>query len=88
MDCSSPDWAWKHLQARDGAVLCYRTCGSGPAVVLCDGIGCDGFIWKYLAPALEPHDTLIHLRRHGSSDSAQGHSDRKATVKSLQYRGG
>lgn len=47
----------------------YRRCGEGPAVVLCDGIGCDGFIWKYLIPALVRHHTLFHphLRGHGRS---------------------
>jgi len=38
-------------------------------VVLCDGIGCDGFIWKYISTALATHHRVIHLhiRGHGKS---------------------
>jgi len=40
-----------------------------PDVVLCDGLGCDGFIWKYLAPALAKRHRVIrwHYRGHGRS---------------------
>ncbi len=36
-------------------------------IVLCDGIGCDGFIWKYLAPLLASGRSVIHwhYRGHG-----------------------
>lgn len=38
-------------------------------VVLCDGVGCDGYIWKYLREALAPRYRLIHphYRGHGRS---------------------
>lgn len=41
----------------------------GPPVVLCDGIGCDGFAWKYLQPHLaETHRVAHwHYRAHGRS---------------------
>ena len=39
-----------------------------PPVVLCDGIGCDGFVWRYLRPALAPRRILHgHYRGHGRS---------------------
>lgn len=43
--------------------------GEAPVVVLCDGIGCDGFIWKYLLPRLEGELTILHghYRGHGLS---------------------
>lgn len=44
--------------------------GQGPTVVLCDGIACDGFIWKYLRPALlDAGFRVLHLhwRGHGRS---------------------
>ncbi len=39
----------------------------GPAIILSDGIGCDGYIWKYLLPALEAEYFVIHwhYRGHG-----------------------
>ncbi len=40
-------------------------------VLLCDGIGCDGFIWTYLLPDLIQFANVIHphMRGHGQSDS-------------------
>ncbi len=42
--------------------------GSKPCVVLCDGLGCDGFIWRYLKKELADHKVLhVHYRGHGRS---------------------
>lgn len=40
-----------------------------PGVVLCDGLGCDGFAWKYLKPALADEHRVVHwhYRGHGRS---------------------
>lgn len=39
-------------------------------VVLCDGIGCDGFVWRYLRPDLTPRRILHgHYRGHGRSQA-------------------
>jgi pimeloyl-ACP methyl ester carboxylesterase len=41
----------------------------GGDIVLCDGVGCDGYIWKYLREDLRPRHRLIHphYRGHGRS---------------------
>jgi len=56
---------------RDSSPLYYRQSGrrKGPVIVLSDGIGCDGYIWKYLRPALEADHRVIHwhYRGHGLS---------------------
>jgi pimeloyl-ACP methyl ester carboxylesterase len=38
-------------------------------MVLCDGLGCDGFAWKYLTPYLSRHHRVLrwHYRGHGRS---------------------
>ena len=57
--------------AADGTGLYYSVEGEGPLdVVLCDGIGCNGFIWRYLRPMLLERARVIHMhmRGHGSSD--------------------
>jgi pimeloyl-ACP methyl ester carboxylesterase len=38
-------------------------------MVLCDGLGCDGFAWKYLLPRLKAQHRVIrwHYRGHGRS---------------------
>ena len=55
--------------AQDGTRLFHGVRGEGPAIVLNDGIGCDGFAWKYLQPHLaEAHRTVHwHYRAHGRS---------------------
>lgn len=46
-------------------------------IVLCDGIGCDGFIWKYLKPALGEHRGVVrwHYRGHGRSRAPRNPSE-------------
>jgi pimeloyl-ACP methyl ester carboxylesterase len=57
------------VEACDGARVFYRTAGEGPAVVLCDGIVCEGFVWKYLRPHLARSFRVVHwnYRGHGRS---------------------
>jgi pimeloyl-ACP methyl ester carboxylesterase len=39
-------------------------------VLLCDGIGCDGYVWRYLRPSLAPRRVLHgHYRGHGRSQA-------------------
>lgn len=49
-----------------------RPLGTAPAAYLNDGIGCDGFAWKYLGPALAERYTVVHphYRGHGRSGKA------------------
>ena len=58
-------------EAPDGTRLWWNSVGDGPVVVLCDGIACDGFIWKYLRPALAHTYRVVHwnYRGHGRSSA-------------------
>lgn len=59
-----------HVRVPDGASIFYEVRNEGePAMVLCDGLGCDGFAWKYLLPLLERRHRVIrwHYRGHGQS---------------------
>ncbi len=59
-----------YLTVPDGASLYFQVLGEGePGMVLCDGLGCDGFAWKYLAPYLSRHHRVLrwHYRGHGKS---------------------
>jgi pimeloyl-ACP methyl ester carboxylesterase len=38
-------------------------------VVLCDGLACDGFAWKYLRPALVEHFRVVHWQYRGHGES-------------------
>jgi pimeloyl-ACP methyl ester carboxylesterase len=61
----------KHLRVADGTRLAYRLEGpeDAPAAVLCDGISCDGFVWRYLRPWLRERFRILHVhyRGHGRS---------------------
>jgi pimeloyl-ACP methyl ester carboxylesterase len=57
-------------EANDGTRIHWSAVGSGsPALVCCDGIGCDGFAWKYLVRDFAPRHRIIrwHYRGHGRS---------------------
>lgn len=51
--------------------------GSGPTVLLCDGLGCDGYIWQRLRPALARNYQVVHwnYRGHGRSDPPRDWSE-------------
>jgi len=57
------------VEAEDGTRLFFGVLGSGPALVLNDGIGCAGFAWRYLQPTLARSYRVIHwhYRGHGRS---------------------
>ncbi len=59
-----------YLKTPDGASLYFEVRGEGsPALALCDGLGCDGFAWKYLLPHLSQRHRVVrwHYRGHGKS---------------------
>ena len=58
------------VEAEDGTRLFIEERGQGdPPIVLTDGIGCDGFAWRYLAPRLSERHRIVHwhFRGHGRS---------------------
>jgi pimeloyl-ACP methyl ester carboxylesterase len=66
------------LETDDGAPIYFQVQGEGePGIVLCDGLGCDGFVWKYLLPKLKTRHRVVrwHYRGHGQSGLAR-ESDR------------
>ena len=61
------------LAAPDGTRLYVRR-RKGPegvAALLCDGIACDGFIWKYLWDDLAAHASVAHFHYRGHGRSAR-----------------
>jgi pimeloyl-ACP methyl ester carboxylesterase len=60
----------KTVESFDGTSIWYRRIGTGePTLVLCDGVGCAGYVWKYLIPHLENKYRIVHYnyRGHGKS---------------------
>jgi pimeloyl-ACP methyl ester carboxylesterase len=59
-----------HAQANDGTRIYWCAVGHGaPALVCCDGIGCDGFAWKYIVRDFAATHRIVrwHYRGHGRS---------------------
>src|SRR5438309_11227485 len=66
----SPDTTEGFAQGRDGTRIHWSVTGHGaPALVCCDGIGCDGFAWKYIIRDFAPTHRIVrwHYRGHGRS---------------------
>lgn len=65
----------RFVEVEPGLRLFTRELGSGPAVMLCDGLGCDGYIWQSLRHTLARTHRVIHwhYRGHGQSDPPRGH---------------
>ena len=61
--------AWGYAVASDGSPLFYESWGERgerSPVLLCDGIGCDGYVWRYLRQDLADRFALHpHYRGHG-----------------------
>jgi pimeloyl-ACP methyl ester carboxylesterase len=61
----------RYVAAPDGTRIAWSSAGTGaPAVILTDGIGCAGWIWERLRPALARRWRVVHwnYRGHGASE--------------------
>lgn len=64
------------VSGADGTPIFYsvtraRAVEAAPTVVFCDGIGCDGYVWKYLRRDLEDDHRIIHWHYRGHGRSRQ-----------------
>ena len=61
----------QYIPSYDGTKLFTEAYGDPdkPALVLCDGLGCDGFVWQHFMPAFANDFYLVHFhyRGHGLS---------------------
>ena len=66
------------VKAFDDAPIWYRSLGSpkDPVLVLCDGVGCEGYIWKYFLEHFQQSQRILHwnYRGHGKTP-APGNPD-------------
>ena len=69
-------WTSTRVLRPDDTSLFVTSAGApGPSgFLLCDGVGCDGFAWRYLAPTLCERGPVVHphYRGHGQSSLAGG----------------
>ena len=62
----------QYIPSYDGTKLFTEAYGdaSKPPLVLCDGLGCDGFIWQHFLPAFIDDFYIIHFQYRGHGLSA------------------
>jgi pimeloyl-ACP methyl ester carboxylesterase len=59
------------FSSSDATDIWYQSVGQGPlTMVLCDGVACTGYIWKYFIPYFAQHYRIIHSQYRGHGDSA------------------
>ncbi len=59
------------FKTSDGIKIWYQTQGQGPiTLVLCDGVACTGYIWKYFIPHFATQAKIIHSQYRGHGDSS------------------
>ncbi len=62
----------RHYETSDQTRLCYEVSGpdNAPPILLCDGVGCNGYLWKYILRDFSDQYRFIHpyYRGHGPSE--------------------
>jgi pimeloyl-ACP methyl ester carboxylesterase len=83
-DAAQPHYA---ISTIDGCPIYYDVAepgeASAPTVVMCDGIGCDGYVWKHLRRALSSFCRLIHWHYPGHGRSPMPRDPQRATIPGL-----
>ena len=69
--------------AADGTRLFFGIRGSGPGLVLLDGIGCDGWAWIHIQPHLALRNRVVHCHYRGHGRSGRVLNLASATVETL-----
>jgi pimeloyl-ACP methyl ester carboxylesterase len=69
----------------DGTAIFYRVRGpiDAPAVVFCDGIGCDGYVWKYLERELADNHRIVHWHYRGHGRTPMPRDPRRVDITDL-----
>jgi pimeloyl-ACP methyl ester carboxylesterase len=72
---------------RDHTPIFYRVSGPAaagtPPVVFCDGIGCDGYVWKYLEKELTRGRRVVHWHYRGHGRTPPPRDPRRVDVEDL-----
>jgi pimeloyl-ACP methyl ester carboxylesterase len=70
----------------DGSQIAWTEYGSGsPTLILCDGIGCAGFVWKYATPLFSKAHRIIHWHYPGHGESSMPPDWDRITISDLAH---
>ncbi|HEY1586029.1 MAG TPA: alpha/beta hydrolase, partial [Polyangia bacterium] len=69
----------------DGTPIFYRVRGpaNASAIVFCDGIGCDGYVWKYLEAQLASTHRIVHWHYRGHGRTPMPRDPRRVDITDL-----
>jgi pimeloyl-ACP methyl ester carboxylesterase len=69
----------------DDTPIFYRVRGpaAAPAVVFCDGIGCDGYVWKYVEAELAATHRIVHWHYRGHGRTPMPRDPRRVDIADL-----
>jgi len=69
----------------DGTPIFYRVRGpaNARAIVFCDGIGCDGYVWKYLEAQLASTHRIVHWHYRGHGRTPMPRDPRRVDITDL-----
>jgi haloacetate dehalogenase len=70
----------RELRAPDGTRIAYAIAGSGPALVLTNGLTTTTTFWKYLRPIWLQRHTIVTWDMPGHDNSGPAASDAGATI--------
>jgi pimeloyl-ACP methyl ester carboxylesterase len=71
------------LLAPDGTTIAFGVSGSGPAIVLTNGLATSSYFWKYLAPLWAARHTVITWDMPGHGQSGPARSDVSASIEGM-----
>jgi pimeloyl-ACP methyl ester carboxylesterase len=71
----------RYATAGDGTRLWWTSAGArAPALVLCDGVGCAGYVWRKMLPLLSARHRILHWNYRGHGRSAAPDDPARVTV--------
>lgn len=70
---------------RDGSPIWWERAGGGRGtpMVFCDGIGCDGYVWKYLERELSQDRRIVHFHYRGHGRTPAPRDPRRVDIVDL-----
>ncbi|MBN2529415.1 MAG: alpha/beta hydrolase [Deltaproteobacteria bacterium] len=79
----APSWRNGIAIGVDDTRLFYETCSKGVPLVLCDGLFCNGHVWKYFISRFCDTNQLIHWHYPGHGKSASPKSTADLSIRRL-----
>lgn len=67
-----------------GVELYTDSIGTGPAIIICDGLGCDGYAFRYLRPSLAHNYKTIYWNYRGHGRSTEPSCQKDFTVENFR----